>query len=94
MSSVVEQQAAAAEAKPAGRRGSKSKSADASAAGGSGSAAASASGDWDPSAALALESMGAAGDLLPLNTAFQLLVTPSLAYGVGLRLKRAQIPLR
>lgn len=94
MSGVLEQQAAAAEAKPAGRRGSKSKSAAASKAGGSGSAAASATGDWDPSPALALESMGAAGDLLPLNTAFQLLVTPSLSHGVGLRLKRARFPLR
>lgn len=88
MSSVLEQQAAAAEAKPAGRRGSKSKASDASKAAGSASSAASPAGDWDPSTALALESLGAAGDLLPLNTAFQLLVTPSLTHGVGLRLKR------
>lgn len=90
MTNALEQQAAAAEARPSGRRSSKSKS-DAS-SGSAAAAAASGQADWDPSAGLALDSLGAAGGLLPLNTAFQLLVTPSLAHGVGLRLKREHSP--
>ena len=38
--------------------------------------------------ALSLDSMAALKGLLPLVTAWQLLVTPSLTYGIGLRLKR------
>ena len=81
MSGTLEQQAAAAEAaaEPGGKRGAAAKAA----------AAKAASPTRDPAAGLALDSLGALGGLLPLNTAFQLLVAPSLAHGVGLRLKRA-----
>lgn len=86
MSGVLEQQAAAGDAKPPSRRTAKAK-ADASRA-----ATAAEGADWDPGAALTLESLGAAADLLPLATAFQLLVAPSLSHGVGLRMKRERRP--
>lgn len=73
MSSTLEQQAAAAGAARPGRRSA------AAAAGGGGA---------DPGEGLALDGSGALGALLPLHTAFQLLVAPSLSHGVGLRLKR------
>lgn len=77
MSSTLEQQAAAAGAARPGRR---SAAAKAPAAAGGGGA--------DPGEGLALDGSGALGALLPLHTAFQLLVAPSLSHGVGLRLKR------
>jgi hypothetical protein len=87
MSGVLEQQAAAGDAKPPSRRTAKAK-ADAN------RAVTAAEADWDPSPGLALESLGAAADLLPLATAFQLLVTPSLSHGVGLRMKRESVGFR
>ena len=76
MSSTLEQQAAAGSARP----GSRSAAAKATAAAGDGGP--------DPGERLALDGSGALGALLPLHTAFQLLVAPSLSHGIGLRLKR------
>ena len=48
-----------------------------------------------PPAKLSLEHVVALKPLLPLNNAFQLLIQPLPARGLGLRLKRAlRIPLR